>query len=177
MPTAGSTTSASRRWSLAACSTCRPVAHHQVQELAKGHPCFQIMAEVGLADHLVAIASSHLLLAEIAVDYQVMDDQLHRPLGDPDGTSDVPRPCVRVSSQRDQDVPMVGEERPPCMVHRNQTTRKTLRQNCRLGRSVEEVDHGPRSRGRRWLSMMMPVLASRNSSMEIGASGVGTNPS
>ena len=103
--------------------------HDQIEKLTEGDPRFQLMTEVGSSDHLITVPPAHLLLVQVPLMHQIAHDLLHRPLGDPDSARYVTHPGVRVQRQRDQDVPMVRQERPLSLTHRKHTTRVLLRKN------------------------------------------------
>lgn len=106
------------------------VTYDQIEELSERDAGLQLMTEVGSADHLIPVAATHLLLAQVPLPHQIAHDLLHRPLGDPDRIRDITHPRVRVQCQRDQHVPMIGQEHPLPLTHRKHTTRVPDRRRC-----------------------------------------------
>ena len=129
-------------------------ARDEIDEFAERDTGFQIVAEVGVADNLIAVAATDLLLPQVPLTHQIADDLLHRALSDPDYRRNITHPGFSVQSQRDQDVPMVGQEHPVRVIHRKQTTRVQIRENQRRGSSQWEfrgagLDRGLYTIGRR----------------------------
>ena len=75
------------------------VTDDKIEKLAEGHAGFQVVTEVGSADHLIPIAASYLLLAQVPLPHQVAHDLLHRSLGDPDRFRDISHPGLGVQGQ------------------------------------------------------------------------------
>jgi hypothetical protein len=151
------------------------VTHDQSEKLTEGDAGLQIVTEVGSADHLVTVAAAHLLLAQVPLPHQIAHDLLHRPLSDPDRIRDITHPGVRVQCQRDQDVPMIGQEHPLSLAHRKHTTRVQVRRSpsrpspdmCTIGAARSDV-----SRCRPlWPGPLFPTPASLDGVIEGGAAG------
>jgi hypothetical protein len=60
----------------------------------------------------VDVAAPDAATVQVALRFQVGDDRLHGPLGDPDPRRDVAQPTVRVAGDREEDVGVVGQEGP-----------------------------------------------------------------
>lgn len=66
--------------------------------------------EIGM--YLVAVPPPRSLPFEVAGRFEVGDDALHRALGDPHVGCHIPDPHLRVPGETDQDMAVVGQERP-----------------------------------------------------------------
>ena len=77
---------------------------------------FHGMAHGKVRIDLVVVASPDAGALHVAGVDEVGDDGLGGTFGDPDPSRDVTSPDARVLSHADQDVPVVGEERPGWLV-------------------------------------------------------------
>ena len=75
------------------------VTHDQIEKLTEGDTGFQLVTEVGSADHLIAVAATHLLLAQVPPPHQISHDLLHCALSNPDRVRYITHPGVRVQCQ------------------------------------------------------------------------------
>lgn len=123
-----STTGRPERTTAPARSVLPDEGHHEIQEVADRQLRLQIVPEVGVPDDGVPVPAPDLRLAQVAVLDEVTHDLLHRALRDADDLGHVPHPGVGVDIERDQDVPVVGEEGPPRGAHASQTTRFPVRE-------------------------------------------------
>ena len=102
------------------------------------------MTEVSSSDHGVVVAPTHLRPLEVSLIHEVVDDLLHGPLGDPDRLRHVASAGVWIPRQRDQDVPVVGQEGPAAIAHLRQVTRVPVRRTILTYETIFVNDESPR---------------------------------
>lgn len=84
----------------------------QPQQVADRAVGFDWMSQWLVGEDFILILPANLLAADEASSFQVLDDSLHGPLGDPDLSSHFSKDLFRLGSEQDQHVGVVGEKRP-----------------------------------------------------------------
>ena len=102
------------------CPVDRPP--HQRHELSNTDPGFEFVSQVRVVGDVIAVASSVLVLEDVALVDEFADDLLHCPFRDSDHVGDVAHPSVRMCGQRDEHMPIVREKRPATYTHTKHDT-------------------------------------------------------
>ncbi len=98
------------------CANLLPIVaaerRHHVQEFTDLVPPLHLMAHGASGVDLVAIAPTDPDAFQVAAGLELTDDLRDGPVGDADQLGQIPQTELGVAGQTDQDVGVVGEERP-----------------------------------------------------------------
>lgn len=97
-------------------------ARHERNEALQADPRLEVVSQVRIGGDVIAVAPSVLDLANKSLFDEVAHDLLYGPFGDPDQVRDVAHPSIRILGQRNEDMPIVRQERPPAS-HAKRDTR------------------------------------------------------
>ena len=90
---------------------------HQVGERTDPDMGLEGVPERLIFRQCVAVTPPNLVDHDQTCVDQIPDNQLHRPLSDPDPNRYIPHPSIRVERQAHQDVTMVRQQRPRGLIH------------------------------------------------------------
>jgi hypothetical protein len=77
---------------------------------------FDTVPHRAIEHDVVAIAPTFSVTSDASGRFEVLDDALHGPFGDADLIGEIAQTQARITRQTDQDVGVVGQERPAALV-------------------------------------------------------------